>query len=170
MIRDAVSDDAPALASISAHPVLHGIASYESEAPSEDEKPTRLDPVREARCPWLIAELGGSVFGFTYATQMRDRPGYRHTAEDSVYVAAEYARRGIGRALLAELIARTEASGFRQLIAVIGGAEPASIALHAALGFRQVGRIEAAGRKHGRWLDSVCMQRALGAGSGSDPA
>ena len=170
MIRDVVSDDAPALASIYAHHVLHGIASYETKPPSEDEMRTRLERVREARWPWLIAELGGSVVGFAYATQMRDRPAYRHTAEDSVYVAAEYARRGIGRALLAELIARTEARGFRQLIAVIGGAEPASIALHAALGFRHVGRIEAAGRKHGRWLDSVYMQRALGDGSGSDPA
>lgn len=169
MIRDAVSDDALALASVYAHHVLLGIASYETEPPSEDEMRTRLDGVRKAGWPWLVAELGGSVVGFAYATQMRDRPGYRHTAEDSVYVAAEYARRGIGRALLAELIARTEASGFRQLIAVIGGAEPASIALHAALGFRQVGRIEAAGRKHGRWLDSVYMQRALGDGSGSDP-
>lgn len=169
MIRDAAPGDAPALASIYAHHVLHGFASYETEPPSLDDMRARIERVRDARWPWIVAERNGAVAGYAYATQMRDRPAYRYTAEDSVYVAIDHARRGIGRALLAALIARTEAAGFRQMIAVIGGAEPASIALHATLGFRHAGRLEAAGWKHGRWLDSVYMQRALGDGSDSDP-
>lgn len=168
-IRDAIPGDAPTIASIYGHHVLYGVATYETEPPSQHEMRARVERVVKARWPWLVAEHDGSVVGYAYATQLNERPAYLHTAEDSVYIKAEHARRGMGRALLTELIARTEASGFRQLIAVIGGAEPGSIALHEALGFRHVGRIEAAGWKHGRWLDNVYMQRALGDGAGSEP-
>jgi phosphinothricin acetyltransferase len=109
--------------------------------------------------PFLVAEADDRVAGYAYVTQFRDRAAYRFTAEDSVYVHPEMMGRGIGKALLRALIDRSAAYGFRTIVAVIGGAEPASMALHAALGFAEVGRLRAVGWKKERWLDSVYMQR-----------
>ena len=164
MIRDAVSADVPAISAIYGHHVLHGVASYDTEAPTVEAMRDKLEAVRAAGWPWLVIEHAGSVAGYAYATQIRDRAGYRYTAEDSIYVAADHVRQGLGRQLLTALLTRCEASGFRQMIAVIGGAESSSIALHAAAGFREVGRLHAVGFKFGRWLDNVYMQRALGEG------
>ena len=164
MIRDAVSADVPAISAIYGHHVLHGVASYDTEAPTVEAMRDKLEAVRAAGWPWLVIEHAGSVAGYAYATQIRDRAGYRYTAEDSIYVAANQVRQGLGRQLLTALLTRCEASGFRQMIAVIGGAESSSIALHAAAGFREVGRLHAVGFKFGRWLDNVYMQRALGEG------
>jgi len=99
--------------------------------------------------------------GYAYVTQFRDRAAYRFTAEDSIYVHPEWTGRGVGKALLAALLDRSAACGFKTVVAVIGGAEPASIAVHAALGFREAGRLERVGWKKERWLDSVYMQRDL---------
>ena len=100
----------------------------------------------------------------------RTRPAYRFTVEDSIYVAPQAQRRGVGRALLDRLIAELESRGFRQMLAVIGdSAQVASIELHRAAGFRMVGTFENVGFKFGRWLDSVMMQRALGAGASTNP-
>ena len=164
MIRDAGAADAPALAAIYAHHVLHGIASYDTEPPSAATMRDKLEAVQAAGWPWLVIEQGGAVAGYAYATQIRDRAAYRHTAEDSIYIDVGHLRQGLGKALLAALIDRCTAAGFRQLIAVIGGAEPTSIALHAALGFREVGRLQSVGYRFDRWLDNVYMQRALGSG------
>lgn len=170
MIRDATAADTGKIAPIYAHHVLHGVASYETEPPGAEEMRGRIERVHDAGWSWLVFERDGRTVGYTYATQMRDRAAYRYTFEDSVYVAADHLGQGIGRALLEALIVRVERVGARQLVAVIGGAEPASIALHAAFGFHEIGRIEGAGRKFGRWLDSVYMQRAIGDGIASDPA
>ncbi len=164
MIRDAEITDALAIARIYARHVRHGVSSFETDAPSANDMAERIERVLDARWPWIVEEAEGGIVGYAYATQIRDRPAYRYTAENSIYVADGHARRGIGYSLLKALIARAEAADFRQMIAVIGGADPASIALHAVLGFRHAGRLEAAGWKHGRWLDTVYMQRALGAG------
>ena len=121
--------------------------------------------------PYRVAEAGGIVLGYAYAGPYRPRPAYGSTVEDSVYLAPAAQGRGIGRRLLADLVAAAEAAGFRQMVAVIGDSQnQASIRLHAALGFRLVGTLDNVGYKHGRWLDSVLMQRPLGDGAGSPPS
>ena len=154
----------PAIVTIYAHHVRHGVATYDTEAPTVEVMRDKLVAVQAAGWPWLVIERGGTVEGYAYATQIRDRAGYRYTAEDSIYVAANHVRQGLGTQLLTALLSRCEAFGFRQMIAVIGGTEPSSIALHAAAGFREVGRLHAVGFKFGHWLDNVYMQRALGEG------
>ena len=160
-IREASVDDAEAMAAIYAHHVLHGSASYDVIPPPAEHFRAKITAVAAAGWPFLVAERGGAVAGYAYATQFRDRAGYRYTAEDSIYVHPERVGQGIGGALLDALIARCVAGGFRQLIAVIGGAEPASVALHSRRGFREAGRLHAVGWKHGRWLDSLYMQLEL---------
>jgi len=112
----------------------------------------------EAPAGPFVAEAGGEVAGYAYVTQFRDREAYRFTAEDSIYVHPQHMRRGIGLALLKALLARAAEFGFRSVVAVIGGAEPASVRLHQAFGFEVVGRLKGAGFKFGRWLDSLYMQ------------
>lgn len=168
-IRTAREDDAAEIGSIYAHHVLHGTASYDTEPPSTEYMREKIHWVISSRWPFLVAEGEGGIIGYAYATQFRDRAAYRWTAENSVYVRADSLGRGVGKALLVELLVRSEACGFRQMIAVIGGAADASVRLHASCGFEEVGRIRAAGWKHGRWLDNVYMQRALGEGSGTSP-
>jgi phosphinothricin acetyltransferase len=120
--------------------------------------------------PWLVATDGGAVVGYGYVSPYRARPAYRYTVENSVYVEQGQVGRGIGAALLGRLIARCEAGPWRQMIAVIGdSANRASIRLHARAGFHAIGTIGAAGFKHGRWVDTVLMQRALGAGDRAVP-
>ena len=158
LIRDAEDSDAGAIAEIYAHHVLHGTASYDEVPPTAADTLAKLRRINEAGWPFIVAELDGRVVGYAYATQFRDRPAYRFTAENSIYVDAEFTGRGIGKAVLTALIERSCSCGFRTIIAVIGGGEPASVALHAALGFEEVGRLRAVGWKHGRCLDSVYMQ------------
>ena len=160
-IREAMIEDADAMAAIYAHHVLHGSASYDVIPPPAEHFRAKIGAVATAGWPFLVAERGGAVAGYAYATQFRDRAGYRYTAEDSIYVHPERVGQGIGGALLDALIARCVVGGFRQLIAVIGGAEPASVALHSKRGFREAGRLTSVGWKHGRWLDSLYMQLEL---------
>jgi L-amino acid N-acyltransferase YncA len=157
-IREATADDAAAIAGIYGHHVLHGTASYDVVPPPADYHRAKIERVIAAGWPFLVAKRGGAIAGYAYATQFRDRDAYRFTAEDSIYVHPDWMRQGVGGALLDALIDRSVALGFRTLIAVIGGAEPASIRLHASRGFREVGRLNAVGWKHERWLDSVYMQ------------
>jgi phosphinothricin acetyltransferase len=168
-VRDADGDDAGAIAGIYAHHVLHGTATYDTEPPSVSAMRDKIEHVLARSWPFLVAEHDEEVVGYAYATQFRDRPAYAYACENSIYVRADQTGHGIGRRLLAELVTRAEAAGFRQMVAVIGGAEPASIALHAALGFTEVGRLTAVGWKHGRWLESVYMQLALGEGATTTP-
>lgn len=150
---------------IYAHQVLRGLATFEEVAPTTDELLLRRESILNLGLPYLTAELNGRIAGYSYATTYRSRPAYRYTIEDSVYVAEEMQGRGVGRALLTALISRCERGLWRQMIAIIGNSSNAgSIALHERLGFRRVGTLEAVGFKLGRWVDTVLMQRALGAG------
>jgi L-amino acid N-acyltransferase YncA len=161
-IRDATENDIPAVAEIYGHHVLHGLASFEEQAPDAAEMLLRYGAVRKGGFPYLVAEVDGMVVGYSYATAYRTRSAYRHTLEDSVYVREGYGGRGIGLALLAALMERCRAGPWRQMIAVIGdSANAPSINLHRRLGFRVVGTLEAVGFKFGRWVDSVLMQREI---------
>jgi L-amino acid N-acyltransferase YncA len=170
-IRSASGADISAITGIYAAAVTHGTASFELEPPDQAEMARRMRELMDNGFPYLTAENGGALVGYAYAGPYRQRPAYRLTVEDSVYVAPDAQRRGIGRALLAALIEQSEARGYRQMIAVIGDStlQAASIGLHEALGFHHVGILQGVGFKHGRWLDSVLMQRALGKGSTIDP-
>lgn len=169
-IRDSDEADVPAVQAIYAHHVLHGLASFELTPPDAAEIAARRRAVLAAGLPHLVAELDGRVVGYSYAGPYRPRPAYRHTVEDSVYVAEGMAGRGVGSALLAALIARCEAGPWRQMIAVIGDTRNhGSIGLHRRHGFRMAGTLTAVGFKFGRWVDSVLMQRSLGAGGDSPP-
>jgi L-amino acid N-acyltransferase YncA len=170
VVRPAGEADVPAIAAIYRNEVLTGSASWEIDPPDADAMLARYRAIEAQGYPYLVADIGGRVVGFAYASAYRPRPGYRYTVEDSVYVAPDAQRKGAGRALLMALVATCAERGYRQMVAVIGGAEPASIGLHAAQGFVEVGRLPALGRKFGRWLDSVLMQRALGEGASSAPA
>jgi phosphinothricin acetyltransferase len=170
LIRPTTLADIPAIARIYAHAVLHGTATFELEPPDETEMTRRFDKLRDGQFPYVVAEIDGAVVGYAYAGPYRERPAYRFTVEDSIYLAPDAQGRGIGRALLTRLIADSEARGFRQMVAVIGdSAQAASIALHRACGFRDAGVFEAVGFKFGRWLDTVQMQRALGPGATTQP-
>ena len=145
-IRAAGPADIPAITRIYAHAVRHGTASFELDPPDEAEMARRQRALAEGGFPYLVAELDGGIAGYAYAGPYRARPAYRFSVEDSVYVAAEAHRRGVGRALLDRLIVEAEARGFRQMIAVIGDfAQAPSIELHRAAGFRLIGAIEAVG-------------------------
>ncbi len=162
-VRDAVEADFPAIQRIYAHHVLHGLGSFEEEPPSAADLMARRGDVLEHGLPYLVAEHRGAIAGYCYATPFRTRPAYRFTLENSVYVSPDCQRHGIGRALLAALIARCEAGPWRQMIAVIGDSGNAgSIGLHARMGFRHIGTLTDIGFKLGRWVDVVLMQRELG--------
>ena len=168
-IEPATLGDAAAVAAIYAHHVIHGTASFETAPPDAAIMAARMAAVLDAGAPWLVArdvseDGAGEVLGYAYAAQFRARPAYRFTCENSVYIRHDRRGEGIGRALLALLIVAAERAGFRQMIAVIGGAELASARLHAACGFAETGRMRSIGRKHGQWLDTLYMQRALGPG------
>lgn len=161
VIEDARAADAAAIAAIYAHHVEHGTATFDLVAPSAEEIAEKIGGVQAHGWPFLVARLGGQVAGYAYATQIRDRPAYTPTCEDSIYVVPAHLGCGLGKRLLAALIERAAASGFTQMIAVIASGEPASVALHRSLGFRHAGKLEAVGYKFGRWLDTIYMQRAL---------
>jgi phosphinothricin acetyltransferase len=169
-IETATLADAPQIAAIYAHHVLHGTASFETEPPGEAEMAARLAKVLDAGAPWLVARSDdGEMLGYAYASQFRERPAYRFACENSVYIRDDMRGEGIGRALLALLIVEAERAGFRQMIGVIAGAQPASVRLHAACGFEEAGRMRSVGRKHGQWLDTFYMQRELGQGDATAP-
>ncbi|KFE54198.1 GNAT family N-acetyltransferase [Pseudomonas syringae] len=170
ILRAAREDDMPAVQAIYAQHVLTGIASFELEPPSLEEMLRRRAEVLSRKLPYLVAELDGKVVGYGYATLYRPRPGYRFTAEDSVYMADGMSGKGIGQALLSAVIEHCAQGGWRQMVAVIGNSENlGSLRLHEKLGFHRVGVFESVGFKHGRWVDSVLMQRELGDGSRSLP-
>ncbi|MCB2074976.1 MAG: N-acetyltransferase [Novosphingobium sp.] len=172
-VCDAVLSDAPAIAEIYAHHVLHGVATFEIEPPGAEEMAARMVRLRDAGSPWLVArEEGGDVLGYAYAGQLGPRAAYRFACEDSIYLRHDRLGLGIGKALLSALIDVAGASGFRQMVALIAaapGTRPASLALHARAGFSPCGTLEAVGRKHGRWIDVHYMQRPLGEGSRTAP-
>ena len=170
LIRCAELRDLGAVTRIYEHAVQYGTASFEIEPPDQAEMKKRYEALRAGGFPFLVAEDDAAVLGYAYAGPYRARPAYRFSIEDSVYVAPQVQRRGIGRALLERLIEEAGRGEFRQMIAVIGdSANLASIELHRASGFRLVGTLENVGFKFGRWLDSVLMQRPLGKGASLPP-
>jgi L-amino acid N-acyltransferase YncA len=168
LVRPSTPADLEALRDIYAHAVTQGTGTFELEVPDIAEMARRRDDVLSKGLPWLVAEEQGRVLGYAYANHFRPRPAYRFSVEDSVYLHPEAQGRGVGRALLSELLARCQAAGARQMLAVIGDSDNhASIGVHRALGFERCGLLRAVGWKFGRWLDVVLMQRALGAGAQS---
>jgi L-amino acid N-acyltransferase YncA len=161
-ITDADPGHAAEIAAIYAHHVKVGTASFDSVGPSAEVWAAKIGNINQRGWPFVVATDAERVIGYAYATQFRDRPAYAHTCENSIYVHPDAVGRGVGSALMAALIERATKAGFREMIAVIGGGEPASIALHAKAGFRHAGRMEKVGLKFGRLLDTVYMQLSLG--------
>ena len=170
IVRDATDADMSDIQAIYAHHVQEGTASFEEVTPDLGEMMARRDAILGLGLPYLVAELDGRVRGYAYAGRFRPRSAYRHTVEDSIYVAPDATGLRIGSTLLKELIKICEHLKYRQMIAVIGGsANAASIALHRSMGFESAGTLKSTGFKHGRWVDTVLMQRALGQGDSSLP-
>jgi L-amino acid N-acyltransferase YncA len=170
LLRPAEARDAAALEAIYARHVRCGLATFEEDPPDADEMRRRWLEITGRGLPYLVAEDGDEVLGYGYCAPYRARSAYRYTLEDSVYVRDGHTRRGIGRALLAELIRACERLNYRQLVAVIGdSAHRPSIGLHASLGFVRAGTLRSVGYKLGRWVDTVIMQRPLGPGDGMRP-
>jgi phosphinothricin acetyltransferase len=169
-VRAATQADVPAIAAIYRPAVLHGTASFEIDPPDDAEILRRYQALVDAGFPYLVAVEDGKVLGYAYAGPYRTRPAYRFTVENSIYIAPDAQRKGVGRVLLDALIQACTAQGFRLMIAVIGDSrQAASIALHRSRGFTFSGTLHSVGFKHGRWLDSVLMQRPLGAGDTTPP-
>ena len=170
VIRPATPADLQAITDIYEDAVRYGTATFELTPPDLAEMTRRFNALCGGGFPYLVATIDGSVAGYAYAGHYRARPAYRFTIENSVYIAPSSHRRGIGTALLAELIALSTTQGFRQMIAVIGdSANAASIGVHDRAGFDTIGTFPNVGFKFGRWLDTVLMQRALGDGGETLP-
>ena len=161
-VRAAVAADAEQVAAIFAHYVATSVATFEEVAPAAADWRRRLGDLTALHLPFLVAETDGSIRGFAYASPWRPKPAYRHTVEVSVYLSPGWTGRGVGTALLSGLLAGCVTAGARQVIAVIADTgSDASAALHRRLGFTEAGRLSAVGRKHGRWVDTVLMQKDL---------
>jgi L-amino acid N-acyltransferase YncA len=170
LLRPTEPRDLASITAIYDEAVRYGTASFEIEPPDAREMTRRYETLRAGNYPYVVAEQDGAIAGYAYAGPYRARPAYHWSVEDSIYVAPRSHRRGVGRALIERLIAEAEAAGFRQMIAVIGdSANAGSIELHRGAGFRMVGTFDNVGFKFGRWLDSVLMQRPLGAGATTAP-
>ena len=170
LIRPSREDDIPAIAAIYAYHVLHSTGTFETDAPGIPDMSARRADVLSKGLPYLVAESEGRIAGFAYGNWFKPRPAYRYSVEDSIYLAPDAHRKGLGRALLAELLARCEAAGIRKVMAIIGdSANAGSIGLHRALGFEQAGIIQSCGWKFGAWRDIVIMQKTLGTGDMEPP-
>ena len=170
-IRPAGEADFAAITAIYRAAVLGGTASFELDPPDESEMRRRWHAVTEAGFPYIVAVDGaGEILGYAYFTQYRPRPAYRFSVENSIYIAPNAQRTGVGSRLLNEIIRLATAKGHRQMIAIIGDSQhQASIGLHRRAGFHFCGTIHSVGFKFGRWLDSVMMQCPLGEGDQTTP-
>lgn len=170
-IRPSRDEDVAAITAIYGHHVLNGTGTFETEPPSATDMAARRADVLAKGLPYLVAEADGQVVGFAYCNWFKPRPAYRFSAEDSIYVAAGTHRKGLGRALLAELCLQAERAGVRKMLAVIGdSANAGSIGVHSALGFTHAGVLKSCGWKFERWLDVVLMEKVLGNGDTTAPA
>ena len=159
----ATAADLGAIAGIFAHYVTSSVITFEETPPAVAHWRARLRRQAESGLPFLVADVTGTVAGYAYASPWRPQPAYRHTVEDSVYLAPGRRGRGLGRLLLDGLLAGCAAAGARQVIAVIADTgDPASVALHRACGFTDAGRLREVGGKHGRVIDTVLLQRPVG--------
>jgi phosphinothricin acetyltransferase len=170
LIRPSTPDDLPAITAVYGWNVENGTGTFEIEPPTLADMGKRREDVLSKGLPWLVAEQDGRVLGYAYANHFRPRLAYRFALEDSIYLAEDAQGQGIGKLLLAELIARCESLGARQMLAVIGdSANAGSVGVHRALGFSDLGVMKSVGWKFNRWLDVVLMQRSLGPGDGVAP-
>ena len=170
LLRDSKGTDLPAITRIYGHYVENSSASFEMDLPDEAEMARRRQSVLDKELPYLIAEIDGEVAGYAYAAPYRPRRAYRFTLEHSIYLDPCFTGRGVGRALMVELIDQCTRKGYRQMLAVIGGSDNhASIGLHRSLGFEHVGTLPGVGYKFDRWTDSVFMQKSLGPGASTAP-
>ena len=170
-IRPSRDEDVAAITASYGHHVLNGTGTFETEPPSATDMAARRADVLAKGLPYLVAETDGQVVGFAYCNWFKPRPAYRFSAEDSIYVAAGTHRKGLGRALLAELCLQAERAGVRKMLAVIGdSANAGSIGVHSALGFTHAGVLKSCGWKFERWLDVVLMEKVLGNGDTTAPA
>jgi L-amino acid N-acyltransferase YncA len=169
-IRTSVEADLEAITAIYAHHVLNGMASFETEPPPVEEMRRRRATLVTHGYPHIVVVQGGRLVGYAYAGPYRPRAAYGDTVENSVYLHPETIGRGVGRLLLEALVTECESRGFRQMVAVVGDSgNVASIRLHERLGFHMVGVLRSVGYKHGRWLDTVLLQRELGLGDSAPP-
>jgi phosphinothricin acetyltransferase len=170
IVRRVADADMGAVAAIYGHYVLHGTSTFETEPPGTAEMQRRRDALAPQDYPYLVAERGGVVLGYAYVSAYRPRPAYWNTVENSIYLRHDAGGAGVGTQLLAALIEACEERRYRQIIAMIGdSANLASLRLHLGQGFRRVGTLQAVGYKHGRWIDTVCLQRSLGEGDSVPP-
>jgi L-amino acid N-acyltransferase YncA len=170
IIRPSTDADLPAITAIYAHHVLTGTGTFEVDPPSLDDMRGRRDDVLSKGLPWLVAVQNDVVVGYAYCNWFKPRPAYRYSAEDSIYLSPEAAGKGVGRTLLAELMAQAQRAGVRKLIAVIGdSANAGSISVHKAAGFQPVGVLKSCGWKFDKWLDVVMMDKALGEADSTPP-
>ena len=170
-VRAATQGEIAAIQAIYAHHVLRGLATFEEVPPDVEEMRRRHQDVAGRGLPYLVAVERGEILGYGYCAPYRARSAYRYALEDSIYIKEGHLGKGIGTRLLGELLRICAGLGYRQVVAVIGdSANAGSIALHARLGFLRVGTLRSTGFKFGRWVDSVMMQRPLGAGDGAPPA
>ena len=161
-VRPAAPADLEAVADIYAHYVAETVITFDEVPLTVTQWQRRLDDFAARGLPFLVAESEGEVDGYAYAAPWRPKPAYRYTVEDTIYLAPGSTGRGLGGRLLSELILRTEKAGMRQVIAVISDTgTDASVALHRRHGFTETGTLNAVGHKHGRWVDTVLMQRSL---------
>ncbi|MFK4036076.1 GNAT family N-acetyltransferase [Nonomuraea wenchangensis] len=162
VIRAAVPADLAAVTAINAHYVANTVITFEETPPTVADWQARLADLTARGFPFLVAEVGGEVAGYAYAGPWRPKPAYRHTVEDSIYLAPGHSGRGLGGALLGALIEGATAAGLRRMIAVIADAgDDRSIALHRRHGFTEAGRLTEVGFKLGRWVDTTLMERPL---------
>lgn len=168
-IRAATRHDLESIVEIYQYSVEHGTATYELTPPDYAEMERRFEALNAQNYPYLVAEEDGVILGYAYAGPFRTRPAYRWSVEDSIYLSPQAQGKGVGYKLLVRLIEAAQALGFRQMVAIIGGASKASIAVHAKAGFEHSGVMKATGYKHGKWLDTTIMQLALGEGQDADP-
>ena len=172
IVRPSTDLDVPAMLAIYQHHISRGVGdlgAYPMEKLEAEDLKRRRKNLRNHRLPHLVAEIGGAVAGYAYVVPFRKRPAYRYTLKHSIYIHHDYLSAGIGRTLLPALIESCAAAGFRQIIGYIDSANRASLKLHEACGFVQVGLLPSVGYKYGQWSDSVMMQRALGPGATTPP-
>ena len=170
VVRPASEEDIPAICAIYKWEVLNRAATFELSPPDQAEMLARMREILAGGFPYLAAEIQGKTAGYAYAAPFRSRSAYRFTVENSIYVAPEFQRRGIGLALLRALLTECERRGFRQMMAVISDPENGgSEKFHQKAGFRQVGVLENVGWKFGRWIDAVVATRPLGLGGSAPP-
>jgi phosphinothricin acetyltransferase len=158
IVRDAVPSDAPGVATVFEPYARNSVVTFETDPPTVAAWETRI----AAGLPFVVLTVGGEIKGYAYASPWRPKPAYRHTVETTVYLSTEATGKGHGRTVMTELLKRCKENGHRQAIAVVvASPDESSLRLHESLGYEEAGRLKNVGRKQGRWLDTLLLQREL---------